>query len=99
MYGREAEMIDHLQGLLSEFRAGEHHHDEMREVLFVQVIKCSGVDISSSYSAYITLVARNKKYFDNLCCYMNTMEAVVAGHPYGFLSELSTREHKERFEK
>ena len=28
MYGREAEMIDHLQGLLSEFRAGEHHHDE-----------------------------------------------------------------------
>jgi len=64
------------------------------ETLFMQVIKCVGGEASRSYIDYFTdiLLALNKKYFDNLCRYMNSMVAMD-----GFPSEFCTREQKEHF--
>ena len=64
------------------------------EQLFLQVIRCVGGEASRSYIDYFTdiLLALNKKYFDNLCRYMNTMVAMD-----GFPTELCTREQKEHF--
>lgn len=64
------------------------------EQLFMQVIKCVGGDASRSYIDYFTdiLLALNKKYFDNLCRYMNSMVATE-----NFPTELCSREAKEHF--
>merc|ERR1712042_316786 len=62
--------------------------------LFMQVIKCIGGDASRSYIDYFTdiLLALNKKYFDNLCRYMNSMVSTD-----NFATELCSREAKEHF--
>ena len=64
------------------------------ESLFLQVIKCVGGEASRSFNDYFTdiILALNKKYFDNLCRYMNTMVSME-----GFPSEMCTREQKEHF--
>jgi len=64
------------------------------EALFMQVMKCVGGEASRSYIDYFTdiVLALNKKYFDNLCRYMNSM--VTAD---GFPTEICTREQKEHF--
>jgi len=64
------------------------------EQLFLTVIKCIGGEASRSYMDYFTdiLLALNKKYFDNLCRYMNTMVATQ-----NFPTELCSREAKEVF--
>merc|ERR1712106_10574 len=64
------------------------------EQLFMQVIKCIGGDASRSYVDYFTdiLLALNKKYFDNLCRYMNSMVSTD-----NFPTELCSREAKEVF--
>jgi len=64
------------------------------ETLFMQVMKCVGGEASRSYIDYFTdiILALNKKYFDNLCRYMNGMVATD-----GFPTEVCTREQKEHF--
>ena len=64
------------------------------EQLFMAVIKCVGGAASRSYIDYFTdiLLALNKKYFDNLCRYMNTMVNTPS-----FPTELCSREAKEQF--
>lgn len=64
------------------------------EQLFMAVIKCVGGAASRSYIDYFTdiLLAINKKYFDNLCRYMNTMVSTP-----NFPTELCSREAKEQF--
>lgn len=76
--------VDHLVPLVME-------HGEQ---LFMAVIKCVGGAASRSYIDYFTdiLLAINKKYFDNLCKYMNTM--VITEN---FPTELCSREAKEQF--
>jgi len=64
------------------------------ETLFMQVMKCVGGEASRSYIDYFTdiVLALNKKYFDNLCRYMNSMV-----NTEGFPTEVCTREQKEHF--
>jgi len=64
------------------------------EALFMQIIKCIGGEASRSFTDYFTdiLLALNKKYFDNLCRYMNSMVAMD-----GFPTEMCSREQKEHF--
>jgi len=64
------------------------------ETLFMQVMKCVGGEASRSYIDYFTdiILALNKKYFDNLCRYMNGMVTTD-----GFPTEVCTREQKEHF--
>ena len=61
---------------------------------FLQVIRCVGGEASRSYIDYFTdiILALNKKYFDNLCRYMNTMVTMDR-----FPTEICTREQKEHF--
>ena len=53
-----------------------------------------GGEASRSYIDYFTdiILALNKKYFDNLCRYMNTMVSMER-----FPTEICTREQKEHF--
>ena len=58
------------------------------------MIRCVGGEASRSYIDYFTdiILALNKKYFDNLCRYMNTMVTMDR-----FPTEICTREQKEHF--
>jgi len=64
------------------------------EQLFLQVMKCVGGDANRSFIDYFTdiILALNKKYFDNLCRYLNGMVATD-----NFPSLHCTKEAKENF--
>lgn len=62
--------------------------------LFMQVIKCIGGEASRSFIDYFTDILLNlsKKYFDNLCRYMNTMVTTD-----NFPTDRCTKQSKEHF--
>lgn len=64
------------------------------EQLFMQVMKSIGGEANRSFIDYFTdiLLALNKKYFDNLCRYMNAFVSTDK-----FPSELCSKESKENF--
>jgi len=64
------------------------------ESLFTQIMRCIGGEANRTFLDYFTdiLLALNKKYFDNLCRYMNTMVTTQ-----NFPSEICTKEQKEVF--
>jgi len=64
------------------------------EQLFMQVIKCIGGEASRSFIDYFTdiLLALSKKYFDNLCRYMNDMVATE-----NFPTDRCSKQSKEHF--
>merc|ERR1719509_536044 len=70
-----ASFLTQLVGQSSEVESPAPLVTAHGEQLFMAVIKCVGGAASRSYIDYFTdiLLALNKKYFDNLCRYMNTM--------------------------